>query len=183
MPTMPRLLGILGAMQGDAYLRSPSGCRSLRVALPMSPRRPLQTLEPVTQGLRPRPTSCGRALNFSASQTGKPAFGKLSIRAVQKGARDEDPELVQDVHWHQVRSQRYKTVEAGLSEEMVVILTMCCIAFEPLRFLTRWWLWRGSTKRRAARQLAGGVSPMCDMIWPAGSPAIRVLQYLSFLLG
>ena len=69
-----------------------------------------------------------------------------------------------------------------MTEARTVQLLILCVVLEPLRYLTLWFLRRGSIVRRKYRQNKGRTPPICDFVWMEGSPATRVLQYYSHLM-
>lgn len=109
------------------------------------------------------------------------AYKEFLITVVKLACASE-PELTQDFNWHELRSKRCKYIESGLTEATVTSLVILCIVLEPLRFLTKWFLKRGSSFRRTRRQKAGKTPPLCDLVWLTASPATRVLQYFSLLM-
>ena len=109
------------------------------------------------------------------------AFQKMvTAEVVQLG---DDLAYLLETSWHQVLGVRCKKVAAGLEGHSkfysIIVLTL---VLEPLAWLTRWWMRRSSTARRARAQRLGRPPPLCDMIWHLASPAVRVLQYLTSLL-
>ena len=60
-------------------------------------------------------------------------------------------------------------------------ILIMCVALEPVRYLTRWFMKRGSPKWRSKWKGTGRPPPVCDLA-SARSPALRVLQYYSALL-
>ena len=110
------------------------------------------------------------------------AYRPFLMKVVQAAAKHDEPELVQEFNWHELRDQRCKHLERGISEARTCEITILMVVYEPLRYLCFWFLRRGSSYRRTRRQQQGKVPPLCDLVWLEGSPTTRVLQYYSWLL-
>lgn len=95
------------------------------------------------------------------------AYSQFSVRVTKQSECSSgfrDPDLVQDAHWHQLRSSRESFVWKGLTELMFVKIVILCIVLEPLRYLTKWFMRRGSVVHRVFNQHRGKVPPLCDLV-------------------
>ena len=111
------------------------------------------------------------------------AFRRLKVSVTAQGSRhnSDDPAIQQDFSWRQLLGKRAAFMKENLTEATILSLTIIGVIFEPLRWLSRWFMRRSSVHRRVARQQRGGVPPVADLVWAEASPAVRVLQYLSQL--
>ncbi len=94
-----------------------------------------------------------------------------------------DPELVQDVSWHELEGKRFRSYRSAVKQpSFLQDVTVLCVVMEPLRYLSRWFLRRSSLVRRNFAQARGRPPPLADLAWVAGSPITKVLQYVSHLM-
>ena len=63
--------------------------------------------------------------------------------------------------------------------ESLIIFSVVC---EPLRFVARWCMRRGSVIAKNQAIPASGEPPIADLCWIVVSPVTRVLQYLSMVM-
>ena len=110
------------------------------------------------------------------------AFGKFLAVLIKKRVASDEPDLIQAFDWHHLRNKRGKYIEGMLTEGTLVALVIIGLVIEPLRYLTKWFLRRGSMFRRLNRQRSGKTPPICDLVWLEASPVTKVLQYYTELL-
>ena len=81
--------------------------------------------------------------------------------------------------WHAVANKRVTVGKANISRDgFAEELAIFALVLEPLRWLTGWYLYFGSSSRRRAFR----APPLCTWTNEARSPVTRVLQYFSKLL-
>ena len=85
--------------------------------------------------------------------------------------------------YQEVQGRKSVTIQHGIDDKMLNFkFRLLAVALEPLRWLTRWYMRRTSVPRRSAAQALGRPPPLADMVNARTSPAVRVLQYFSWLL-
>ena len=82
------------------------------------------------------------------------AFRRFIVTVIKKTGGDE-PDLIQDFDWHYIRNKRAAYLSPLLTERMVLSLTILALVLEPLRYITKWFLRRGSSYRRNWHQKSG----------------------------
>ena len=113
------------------------------------------------------------------------AFQKLDmVQSVPRapGSNAEDPAIQIQWHWHELFGKRGRRVRDGLSEEQLTTLIILAIVMEPCRYLARWFMKRASSIGRSRAMRKGRSPPLCDLTWARASPAVKALQYLSYVL-
>ena len=109
------------------------------------------------------------------------AFGKLHFQLLS--ANDQwDQVYRMDVAYQALQGQRFNTFMSGLENQFrrtcVLILA---IVIEPLTWLARWHLRSCSHSRKRRDQSLGKPAPLSDLCSWRHSPAVLVLEYLSFM--
>lgn len=109
------------------------------------------------------------------------AFGAKGMQVhIVKASGFEDQLIVEEISWHRAAGIRSAKAREMLSDAQSYFrIAILAIVFEPLRFLTRWFMVEGSDRRRHQRQKMSLSPSLCHLVAGNTSPGAAVMQYSS----